>query len=515
MARIWQEGFEDGLPYTGYLEGNPNSQYFSNASLTKFPNAFALSGGRGAYSSKSLWVVRSGNPFVNDQFAKTLPTSESEIYLRVYFKFVAFDTSSSNVSKEVIYMNDTSGNKLISIYNSGATAPHAFNIYVRKAGSYASTHSFTLSQNTWYKFDIYFKVNASTGAYEVKLDNASIKSETSINTGSLNISTLSFGNLPTGGYHNNDVYFDDIAVNNTSGSLNNSWCGNGTIISLKPKGTGNKSQWDTCAGYAKAESGSGTTTLKITGHGLSTNDVIFNKTRNSYSIVTYVDADTLTTSSITSQAQNDIILLYANVATIAATSGTSTSMVTIAGHTMKSGDVVVNTSRSNSIRRVIYVDSNNVYNALSTEANGTLGSTVTSQASGDSIKTFVFTPYAITNHWEAVSNQTDPSPKLAYIKSTTSGDIDTYDMQELVADKGLPSGLQIIAISHNVYAQEAGVGSEIKPVFRISGTDYEGDARSLTSGTLQYQKVYETSPATSVAWTQPEVDALEAGVKLV
>jgi hypothetical protein len=182
---------------------------------------------------------------------------------------------------------------------------------------------------------------------------------------------------------------------------------------------------------------------------------------------------------------------------------------------MQSGDVIVNTSRSNAIRKVIYVNGNVVYNSYSTTANGTLGSTVTSQVAGDSIKTFAFTPYTMSNHWEAVSNQTDPSPKLSYIQSTTSNDIDTFDMEELVADKGLPSSSTIVAVSHNVYAQEAGAGSEIKPVFRISGTDYEGDAQTLSSGTLQYQKIYETSPATSSAWSRSEIDGLEAGVKLV
>ena len=88
-------------------------------------------------------------------------------------------------------------------------------------------------------------------------------------------------------------------------------------------------------------------------------------------------------------------------------------------------------------------------------------------------------------------------------------------MEELVADKGLPASAQIVSVSHNIYAQEAGAGSQIKPVFRISGTNYEGDTQDLSSGTLQYQKIYDTSPATSSAWSRSEIDALEAGVKLV
>ena len=38
-------------------------------------------------------------------------------------------------------------------------------------------------------------------------------------------------------------YIDDVAVNDTSGTVNNSWCGKGSILLLKPKGVGNYSQF--------------------------------------------------------------------------------------------------------------------------------------------------------------------------------------------------------------------------------------------------------------------------------
>jgi hypothetical protein len=506
MARIWQEGFEDGLPYTGYLEGNPNSQQVNEYSIATFPYYAALSEGRNACSKYSLKFDNGSAAGV--QLTKTLNTSISEGYFRVHFKYTSVTPYSDS---EVIRIRDTSGNILIAIVHS--STQNTFKVKVRKAGSYADAYTFNLSSNTWIKFDIYFKANSSTGAYTVKKDDVVIKEETGINTGSLNLSQVVLGHtLQT----SNVYYFDDIALNDTSGSANNSWCGSGTIVSLKPKGEGNKSQWDVCEGYAKGVSGTTTTNIKIVGHGLSTNDVIYNKTRAAYRIITYVDADNFTVSSVTGQTTGDIILLYKNVATITATTGTSADHIVIPGHTLKSGDLYVNTSVSNVIRPVIYVNGSSVYNYYGL-ANSlpALGTNDYSQASGNSIKTFAFTPYAISNHWEAVSNQTDPSPKYSYIKSTTSGDIDTFDMEELTADKSIPSGASIVAISHNIYAQEAGAGSQIKPVFRIGSTDYEGSTISLGSGTLQYQTIYESSPATSSAWSRSEVDGLEAGVKLV
>ena len=43
-------------------------------------------------------------------------------------------------------------------------------------------------------------------------------------------------------------YFDDIAVNNTTGSSENSWCGEGFIVHLKPNEAGSSSQWALGAG---------------------------------------------------------------------------------------------------------------------------------------------------------------------------------------------------------------------------------------------------------------------------
>lgn len=538
MARLWFEGFEDGLPHVEYIEGTPlaGSQFFNDFSLPTFPfeksygdfsyphGKIGPASGRTAYGSGLMFGLSCENynaaPATYSDFVITkIIEDKTEIYYRCYVKSTT--SKVQNTSKEMIKFASGDGTSLLGVYAPIGTQTSYLYLYVN--GAYSNVASFSISEGAWVKIDIRLKIDSTVGVCELKLDNTTVYSGSGLNTGIKNISKITMG-YHTGyrlnNYGQSNLYFDDIAVNDTIGSTNNSWCGNGTIISLKPKGAGNKTQWDTCEGYAKAGVGSGVTTLKITAHGLSTNDVIYNKTRNAYSIVTVVDVDTITTASITGQAVGDVILLYNNVSTIAAAAGTSTSMTILTGHNLQSGDLTVNTTRSNAIRKVIYVDSSSVYNYYTvtyTDENfpRTLGSLVTSQAVGDSIKTFKFKPYAITNHWEAVANQTDPSPKLSYIKSGTVGDIDTFDMEELVADKGLPSGATIVAVSHNVYAQEAGAGSQIKPVFRIGATDYEGDTQLLSGGTLQYQKIYETSPATSSAWTRAEVDGLEAGVKLV
>ena len=66
-----------------------------------------------------------------------------------------------------------------------------------------------------------------------------------------------------------------------------------------------------------AESGTTTTNIKITGHGLSTGDHIINRTRsNAVREITYVDADNFTVETVTSQTNGDNITFFATSKTI-------------------------------------------------------------------------------------------------------------------------------------------------------------------------------------------------------
>lgn len=66
-----------------------------------------------------------------------------------------------------------------------------------------------------------------------------------------------------------------------------------------------------------AESGTNTTNIKITGHGLSTGDHIINRTRsNAVREITYVDADNFTVETVGSQTNGDNITFFATSKTI-------------------------------------------------------------------------------------------------------------------------------------------------------------------------------------------------------
>lgn len=503
MARIWQEGFESGLPHGNYLEGTLQTSQHIKGLAYSSPTAIFVNYYRDTgRTAQSQFCAKL---YANQYFLKVLDSTITEGYLRVYFKF----TSSTNDNfRECIGLKDQSGNFLLSLYQT--TTRTSFSIYARITGSYGVVSTLTLAENTWYKIEFYLQIGTS-GNYEIRVDDVAKISGSSVNLGTSSIQSIFLGgnNTNAASY----CYFDDIALNDTSGSRNNSWCGSGTITGLKPKGTGNKSQWTTSQGYVIAEDGTTTTNIEITGHGLTTGDVIYNVTRNAYRQVTVVDANNLTVSSVTNQTQNDIINAFTFVSTISAVAGTTTSIIYLPNNTLESYDVIVNTSRSNAIRRVIY-KVGIILTVSDTNNSDYTGLTVSSQTTGDNINTYKLKYYPIADHWKAVRNIL-PNPQYSNIQSSTINQIDTFDMQELVADKGLPSNTKIITAAVKAYAKEKGTGSQYQPVLRINGADYTGSTVSLIGGTLEYASIFENSPDTATQFTLSEIDSIEAGLKVV
>lgn len=488
MARVWTEGFEHGIPNEYYQPGGFDYQWEADTLVTTGTGATAyLTEGRVSGFAMKFTTTRSYTKFI---------ALSSEVYLRDY----VYITGAGN--SEWLSFGPAS------LIRNSSFANKAY-LYVTIAGSSTLIGSYDCQEGEWKKIELYIKTDETNGAYELKIDNISVVSATGVNTGSTGVTSAKIS-----GMGSSVVLHDDIAINDTTGDINNSWCGDGHIVGLLPKADGAETDW-TAEGYAVAEAGSNSTTLNITGHGLVTNDVIYNETRNTYSIVTRDDDNKLTTASIGSQTAGDIIVLFTVEATIEAGTGTTTSLTVLLGHNLEAYDVTVNTTRSNAIRRVLYVAGSSVYNS-ETSFNGTLydGQTVTSQAAGDSIKTFKVKHYTLTN-WKTCANER-PNPQYSRIKSNTSDHKSMFDMQELVADKGIASTSQIKAVSLSLYAGDIGTGgSEIIPILKSGVVEEEETAIALPAITRLHNLNYDKSPFTSVAWTRAEVDGLIAGVKVV
>ncbi len=114
-----------------------------------------------------------------------------------------------------------------------------------------------LMQHGWYVFEIRFNYINGVGApynVEIKLDGiryVQLSQATSLSTENPFVRKLGYIDYCFGAR----AALDDVAVNDTTGSIDNSWCGDGHVIALTPNANGDFSQFvgsdgDTTANYA-------------------------------------------------------------------------------------------------------------------------------------------------------------------------------------------------------------------------------------------------------------------------
>jgi|WetSurMetagenome_2_1015567.scaffolds.fasta_scaffold130337_2 hypothetical protein len=94
-------------------------------------------------------------------------------------------------------------------------------------------------------------------------------------------------------------------------------------------------------------------------------------------------------------------------------------------------------------------------------------------------------------------------------QSSTAGQTDQFTMSDV------PAGT-VHAIQHVIMAKrDAGGARTIRPVTRISGSDYNGTTVTVAASYLFLTEALSISPASSAQFTDTEVNALEGGYELV
>jgi hypothetical protein len=123
--------------------------------------------------------------------------------------------------------------ELGSIRLSAATA----RVEIYTGTALVATSTVSLNPNTHYLIETHVKLDNS-GLIEVKLDGAVIVSFSGDTTPGADTTFDNLFALTTG-----VMYLDDLAFNDTSGSVDNSWCGDGKIVMLPPSSAGDTTQW--------------------------------------------------------------------------------------------------------------------------------------------------------------------------------------------------------------------------------------------------------------------------------
>lgn len=120
-----------------------------------------------------------------------------------------------------------------------------------------------------------------------------------------------------------------------------------------------------------------------------------------------------------------------------------------------------------------------------------------------------WTPSAGANY--ACVDEVPPS-EADYIESNVIGHLDLYAASDLVGTIGAVKCVQVQALA---VAEGAPTPTNLQFAVRSGGTDYFSGDKLVPSGAAQLAGLWETDPATGVAWLAGAVNAMEIGVKAV
>lgn len=118
------------------------------------------------------------------------------------------------------------------------------------------------------------------------------------------------------------------------------------------------------------------------------------------------------------------------------------------------------------------------------------------------------------NNWAAV-DETSPDDDTTYIQSSTVGHLDMFTMQNISATAAQVKGL---LINNRIMKDDATARQYSSMVKDVSsgGVNTAVATRTTPYGSYTNQQdVSEVSPATSTYWTVAQVNAMEAGIKVV
>ena len=217
MTRLLTEGFEVPNFMTPLsFQGSALHTWYTT---TKRSGAYCLQlAGNGTNSE----FVRYGLP----------TTSETQLYFRM-----GFNVAATNLQREFVRIASNVTASLVTLF-----LQVGFPFELRVNGTARVTSAFNVVANQWYLIEIYVNM-ADSGSVTLKIDGTEVgtwSGDTKPSTDAY-LASISFGQLGAQGANNNS-YYDDIAVNSVGGTVDNSWCGDGKVVAIRPSGNGSVSQ---------------------------------------------------------------------------------------------------------------------------------------------------------------------------------------------------------------------------------------------------------------------------------
>lgn len=226
MSRLWQSGFELNSTTTD-VEFSIFNDAVTIDSVVKRTGDYSfkvsdLSSGSGKYLGYD-----------------TGTSSAKHFFYRFYFRVDTLPTANN----AIIYLNNSSANTtpIVSLTLSSTGTLQLAD----EDGSIGSPSS-ALNTSTWYRIELEVDASLAAGSQVItaRVDGVNFATASDRSLSSTALRWLLFGgNLASEAQTTGVWYFDDLAINNASGSFQNSWPGAGGIIHLRPDADGDNSGW--------------------------------------------------------------------------------------------------------------------------------------------------------------------------------------------------------------------------------------------------------------------------------
>ena len=231
MARLWSSGAE--------LNSVTNGIEFDTklgSGTTSIDSTVKRSG---TYSMKIAASAQNGG---GERFQYSSALVEGALYVRTYFRIeVSSDVDNIGILRAI----GTGGNVEVRLQ-----ADDTLILYNTEDSAQIGSASSALALNTWYRIEL--KVDSTAKAatlVEARIDGTAFASGT-VNLADGNNTVDFLGNHNVGpNSHTGTYYHDDMAINDGTGSFQNSWPGEESIIHLRPSAVGDADEWDLTTSY--------------------------------------------------------------------------------------------------------------------------------------------------------------------------------------------------------------------------------------------------------------------------
>lgn len=235
MARLWSCGFELNSTTAGV-------EFDITTSAVTIQTSVVRSGTYAAQVNSLSSGVRKGV-----QFVISSSNTNGPYYLRAYFRYATLPSAENRI---IWFYNGISQSiAYITIDNSGV-------LRLYDEDGQIGSESSALSADTWYRIELLVDASPAAGSHVVtgRIDgtNFASASDRSLSTGVFTFNVG--GNLGAEAQTTGDWYFDDLAFNDSTGSDQTSWPGDGKIVHLRPSAAGDNNTWQ------KSDSSPGTST---------------------------------------------------------------------------------------------------------------------------------------------------------------------------------------------------------------------------------------------------------------